>query len=116
MFLDTFKDIIHSSLQLAVGFPMIYILCKMLFWSMNVLEYFSCFKDLKGFFKYLQWLKSCLREGKQNGSQRFLEVTNEFVLWKVSVKVLTIFRMSSSPRIADGSCTIDSHKRWIESF
>lgn len=83
---------------------------------MNVLKYFSWFKDLKGFFKYLQWLKNSRREGKQNGPQRFLDVTNEFVLLKVSVEVLTVFRMNSSPTVADGSCTIGSHKRWIESF
>lgn len=81
-----------------------------------MLEYFSCFKNLKGFLRYLQWLKNCQREGKQNGPQRFPEVTNEFVLWKVSMEVLTMFRMSSFPTIADGSCTIDSHKRWIEIF
>lgn len=27
-----------------------------------------------------------------------------------------MFRMNSSHTIADGSCTITSHKKWIESF
>lgn len=80
-----------------------------------MLQYFSYFKDLKGFFKYLQ-LKNSLREGNQNGLQGFLEVTIEFLLWKVSVEILTVLSVISSSTIAHGSCTIDSHKRWIESF
>lgn len=78
---------------------------------MNVFKYFSCSGGLKDFF----FFKSP-REGKQNGPKRFLAVKNELMFLRVSMGFLKVFKMNSSPTIADGSCATDFCKTRIESF
>lgn len=83
---------------------------------MNMLKYFSCFRDLKDFFKYPQWFKNSPREGKQDGPKLFLPVKNEFMSLGVSMEILKVFDMNSLPTIGDGSYITDFYKIRIENF
>lgn len=83
---------------------------------MIVLKHFSWFRYLKDFFKYPHWFKKCPREGKQNGSKRLLAVKNKFMSLRLSMEDLKVFKMNSTPTIANESCTTDFHKTRIESF